>query len=117
MPLPRDGSRQSRLLSLSRTARRDSLRFGHHAKNVPTRKPREVAVAPATLNELGDEVRVARHVRQSERQVRGTVVVTANADVLDAGYARYVVHVIRDVRHGRQRHIDRAIDLVTDLAL
>src|SRR5205823_13907884 len=85
----------------------DRLRLAHDAQHVRAGQACEVAIGPATANQLGEQVRVAGDVAQAIGLEDGPVEVSANADVLDAGDAGDVLDVIRDRREWGEWHVER----------
>src|SRR6266496_2088496 len=89
-----------------RPARRDDLGSGlrlvHDPKDVAAGELTAVRLAPAAIQQLGDEGRIAGDVPQSIRQLVGAVVVAANPDVADAGYLADMIDMVGHL--GKCRH-------------
>ena len=65
----------------------------------------EILIAPAAADQLREQVRIHRDVRQAHRPLRVAVEVAAEADVLDARDVTDVLDVIGDLRDRGRRHL------------
>ena len=87
-----------------RSAELVAQRVVKHAQDVAARELGAIRPAPASVDELGEQRRVARHVAEAIWQIARPVEVAADADMVNAGHIPDVLDVIGDVRDGRGRH-------------
>ena len=86
----------------------NSLRRSQNPEQIAAGKFFEVAVAPATANQLGEELREAAHVLEPFGLVGAAIEVAADADVIAAGDAGHVVDVIGDLPQRISRSLPQA---------
>src|SRR5436190_3875107 len=78
---------------------RDRLGLVQYAQYVAAREFRDVRVTPPTTHQLGEQVRVVRHIAQPRGQLLPhTVEIRADADMIDARDLGDVLDVIGDHR-------------------